>query len=205
MEGKRQSTQDICSLTLSIIKEMCDLKERISAPVTKMNFCWKPPQDPFVKVNFDAAFKGTLHQSYSGFIIRNSRGQVMGSGTIFNKFVSDSFTAEAIACLQALDFARDMGFTHVHVEGDSRTTIVKINQVLPDFSDMGTYIEEIKIKTSSFQCISFQHVDRRANMVAHILAKERMSMSEDRFWVEDLPAVAEFYLARDLASMASQS
>ncbi|KAH1067086.1 hypothetical protein J1N35_032073 [Gossypium stocksii] len=142
-----------------------------------MNSCWKPPQDPFIKVNFDAAFKVTLHQSYSGFISRNSRGQVMGSETIFNKFASDSSTAKAIACLQALDFARDMGFTHVHMEGDSRTTIVKINQ----------------------------HVDRRANMVAHILAKERMSISEDRFWVEDLPAVAECYLARDLAGMASQS
>lgn len=115
MEGKRQSAEDICSLTFSIIKEMCKLKERIPAPVNKMNPIWMPPQEPFVKVNFVAAFRITLRQSSSGFIIRNSRGQVMGYGTIFNKFVSDSFTAEAIACLQALDFARDMGFTHVQM------------------------------------------------------------------------------------------
>ncbi|PPS04236.1 hypothetical protein GOBAR_AA16429 [Gossypium barbadense] len=100
-----------------VIKEMRELKERIPAPVNKMNLIWMPPQEPFVK---------------------------------------------------ALDFARDMGFTHVQMEGNSRTTIVKINQVLPDFSDMGTYIKEIKIK------------------------------------VEDLPAVAEVYLAKDLAGMASQ-
>ncbi|KAK5834916.1 hypothetical protein PVK06_010596 [Gossypium arboreum] len=107
MEGKGQSAQDICSLTFSIIKEMRELKERIPALVNKMNPIWMPPQEHFVKVNFDAAFRITLHQPSSGFIIRNSRGQVMGYGTIFNKFVLDSFTAEAIACLQALDFSRD--------------------------------------------------------------------------------------------------
>ncbi|PPD83916.1 hypothetical protein GOBAR_DD19154 [Gossypium barbadense] len=70
---------------------------------------WKPPQEPFVKVNFDAAFKVTLHHSYFDFVIRNSRGSVMDSGTVLNKFVSDPFTAEAIACLQALNLSREMG------------------------------------------------------------------------------------------------
>ncbi|MBA0752195.1 hypothetical protein Gogos_001054, partial [Gossypium gossypioides] len=121
---------------------------------------WKPPQEPFVKVNFDAAFKATLHHSYSGFVIRNSRGSVMGSGTVLNKFVSDPFTAEAIACFQALNLSREMGFSHVQMEGDSQTTIH----------------------------ISFHHVDRRANMVAHMIAKERISLREDKFWVEELPA-----------------
>ncbi|XP_017617862.1 uncharacterized protein LOC108462426 [Gossypium arboreum] len=203
MEGKRQSVQDIYSIIFSIIKEMRELKDKIPTPVNAMNSIWKPPQEPFVKVNFDAGFKITLHHSYYGFVIRNSKGLVMRSETIFNKFVSNSFTVEAIAC-QALDFAREMGFSHAQMQGDSRTAIVKINQVLPDFSDMGTYIEEINIKASSFQHISFHHVDRRANMVAHMLAKVRMSIPKDRFWVEDLPAAAEVHLARDLSGLVSQ-
>ncbi|MFQ6645360.1 hypothetical protein Gotur_018930 [Gossypium turneri] len=103
---------------------------------------WKPPQEPFVKVNFDVVFKATLHYSYSGFVIRNSR-------TVLNKFVFDPFTAEAIH-------------------------------------------------------ISFHHVDRRANMVAHMIAKERISLPEDRFWVEELPMVAEAFLARDLSGLIPQ-
>ncbi|KAH1122698.1 hypothetical protein J1N35_005858 [Gossypium stocksii] len=166
-----------------------------------MNPSWKPPQEPFVKVNFDVTFKLTLHQSCSGFVVRNSRGLVLGSGTVFHNFISDSFAAEAIAYLQALIFSQEIGFTHVQVEGDSRTTIAKINQVLPDFLDMSTYIEEIKIKSCHFQHISFHHVDRRANMVAHMVAKERMVINEDRFWVEDLPAVVEVFLARDLLGL----
>ncbi|KAH1073287.1 hypothetical protein J1N35_025615 [Gossypium stocksii] len=159
MEGKRQSTQDICSIIHSFIREMRELK------------------------------------------MRNSKGLVLGSGTVLHNFISDSFAAEAIAYLQALIFSQDMGFTHVQVEGDSRTTIAKINQMLPDFSDMSTYIEEIKIKACHFQCICFHHVDRRANMVTHMVAKERMVIKEDRFWVEDLPAAAEVFLARDLSGL----
>ncbi|MBA0752194.1 hypothetical protein Gogos_001054 [Gossypium gossypioides] len=201
MEGKRQSIQDICSIIFSIIRETRELRNKIPAQVKTMTPIWKPPQEPFVKVNFDAAFKATLHHSYSGFVIRNSRGSVMGSGTVLNKFVSDPFTAEAIACFQALNLSREMGFSHVQMEGDSQTTIVKINQVLPNYSDMGTYIDEIKIKASLFQHISFHHVDRRANMVAHMIAKERISLREDKFWVEELPAAAEAFLARDLSGL----
>ncbi|KAH1055619.1 hypothetical protein J1N35_033684 [Gossypium stocksii] len=51
------------------------------------------------------------------------------------------------------------------------------------------------------RCISFHHVDRRANMVAHMVVKERMVIKEDRFWVEDLPAAAEVFLARDLSGL----
>ncbi|KAH1107885.1 hypothetical protein J1N35_011653 [Gossypium stocksii] len=160
MEEKRQSVQDICSIIFSIIREMRELRNKTPIQVKTMIPTWKPPQEPFVKVNCDAAFKATLHQSYSDFVIRNNKG-------------------------------------------DSRTMIVKINQVLLDYSDMGTYIEEIKIKASSFQHISFHHVDRRANMVAHMIAKEGISLPKDRFWVEELPEAAKAFLARDLSGMSS--
>ncbi|MBA0784632.1 hypothetical protein Gotri_006873, partial [Gossypium trilobum] len=68
--------------------------------VKTMTPIWKSPQEPFVKVNFDSAFKATLYHSYSSFVIRYSRGSVMGSGTVLNKFVSDPFRTEAIACLE---------------------------------------------------------------------------------------------------------
>ncbi|MBA0701139.1 hypothetical protein Goari_005652 [Gossypium aridum] len=162
---------------------------------------WKPLQEPFVKVNLDAAFKATLHHSYSRFVIRNSRGLVMSSRTVLNKFVSDPFTTEAIACLQALNLSREIGFSHVQIEGDSQIMIVKINQVLPNYSEIGTSIKEIKIKASFFQHISFYHVDRQANMVAHMIAKERILLPEDRFWMEELPATVKAFLARDLSGL----
>ncbi|KAK5772563.1 hypothetical protein PVK06_048852 [Gossypium arboreum] len=37
-------------------------------------------------------------------------GLVMGSGSILNSNVADAFSAEALACLQALTFAKEMGW-----------------------------------------------------------------------------------------------
>lgn len=119
---------------------------------------WKPPQDPNVKVNFDAAFK--------------------------------SFSAEAIACIQALKFAEEMGFRQIEVEGDSRTTIMIINQGVVDRSTMGVYIEDVKAMATRFQRISFKHVDRKANGVGHIIAQERFNLTENTFWVEEVPVAA---------------
>ncbi|MBA0744821.1 hypothetical protein Gogos_007427, partial [Gossypium gossypioides] len=47
----------------------------------------------------------------------------MGSGVVVNNHVADAFLAEALACLQALDFSIEMGFREVVMEGDSRTIV----------------------------------------------------------------------------------
>ncbi|MBA0680103.1 hypothetical protein Goari_011825 [Gossypium aridum] len=75
MEGKQQTAQDIRIIVASL--------------------------DPNVKVNFDAAFKPQIHQSCSGFVIRNEIGLILGSGAVKNDYISYSFSAEAIACIQA--------------------------------------------------------------------------------------------------------
>ncbi|MBA0832856.1 hypothetical protein Goarm_017215, partial [Gossypium armourianum] len=92
----------------------------------------------------------------------------MGGGAIMNGYVSDSFSAEALACLQAIKFAAKMDFRQIEVKGDSRTTIAKIKQ------GKQTHQKWVFL----------------ANMVAHLIAQERFKISNDRFWVEDVPEVA---------------
>ncbi|MBA0680161.1 hypothetical protein Goari_011873 [Gossypium aridum] len=126
---------------------------------------WKPPQTPWVKLNFDATYKAQLNKSCSGFIIRNEKGEVMGSGITLHSNILDVGLAEAVACYQGLLFAKEMGFVNVEVEGDAQ--------------------------------ISFKHVRREANQVAHIIAKEGHSRSENTFWIEDIPAVAKELVAAE--------
>ncbi|MBA0752861.1 hypothetical protein Gogos_005590 [Gossypium gossypioides] len=66
--------------------------------------------DPMLKLNFDITFHGQSRQSYSGFVVRNTQGQVSGSGMVRNNFVSDPFVGEVLARLNSLRFATDMGF-----------------------------------------------------------------------------------------------
>ncbi|KAK5785960.1 hypothetical protein PVK06_040584 [Gossypium arboreum] len=55
---------------------------------------------------------------------------------------------------------------------------------------MGIFVSEMKNRATHFIQISFHHVDCRANMVAHLIARERFKISNDRFWVEDVSEVA---------------
>lgn len=74
---------------------------------------WKPPDSLLVKINFNVAFREQLHQSSSGWVIKNELGLVMGSGVILHNNVVDTFLAEALAFWQALIFARNMRFRDV--------------------------------------------------------------------------------------------
>ena len=60
---------------------------------------WDAPTDPWVKINFDAAFKKELKESCSGLVARNARSEVIFSKTVFHKNIPSTFAAEAMACL----------------------------------------------------------------------------------------------------------
>ncbi|KAK8583831.1 hypothetical protein V6N12_068089 [Hibiscus sabdariffa] len=66
---------------------------------------WEAPPEAAVKINFDSA---------SNFHARN---------------VSDAFVTEALACKQAVHFAKDIGFLNVIIEEDSLTVSKKLNSV----------------------------------------------------------------------------
>ncbi|MBA0633481.1 hypothetical protein Godav_005389 [Gossypium davidsonii] len=67
--------------------------------------------DLMLKLNFDTTFHGQSHQSYSGFVVRNAQGQVLGTRM------------------------------NLVVEGDSRSTIVRIIEMGKARSAIGVYVE----------------------------------------------------------------
>lgn len=110
MEGKQQSIYEIRTKVESFVLEYLVIKEQL--PPKQISLCskWSPPARDMVKVNFDAAFRQNQYLSCSGFVIQNYMGLIMGSGLIINTNVANAFSAEAMACLQAMSFAKDMGF-----------------------------------------------------------------------------------------------
>lgn len=78
-----------------------------------------------MKINFDAAFKESEHKSGSRIVIRDRKGRFLGSKVLINNNVPSSFAAEAIACVQSLQWGQHLGFPNVVVEGDSLSVIQK--------------------------------------------------------------------------------
>ncbi|KAH1046189.1 hypothetical protein J1N35_036973 [Gossypium stocksii] len=55
-------------------------------------------------------------------------GFVLGVCSRFNSSIFYSFAVEALACLQGMHFAIDIGFQCVILEGDSRAIVTKLNK-----------------------------------------------------------------------------
>ncbi|KAA3461882.1 reverse transcriptase [Gossypium australe] len=198
MEGKQQHALEISAKIISLVCELKELRAKLpEARITMKQSRTPSPTDPMLKLNFDTSFHAQSRQSSSGFVVRNAQGQVLGSGMVQNNFVSDPFMGEMLACLDGLRFATDMGFQNLVVEGDSRSTIVRITEMGRDRSAFGVYVEEIKQRVKMFDKIIFRSVDRNTNQVAHILAKARSTFNEDRFWVEDVPDMAVLAVKAD--------
>lgn len=79
------------------------------------------------------------------------------------------FTAEGYACPHVVLLGVQEGFSSVLIEGDSKSVVKKCESDLPNKSEIGAIIFSIQNLKKSFHNISFIHVARSGNSVAHDL------------------------------------
>lgn len=72
----------------------------------------------------------------------------------------------------------DMQVRKLEIEGDALTFIKKCQKKSMDRSEISAFISDIHHRVISFQEISFMHVRRSGNIIAHILATESMRRNE---------------------------
>ncbi|XVF85388.1 hypothetical protein PTKIN_Ptkin17bG0113900 [Pterospermum kingtungense] len=148
---------------------------------------WSSPSPGFVKVNFDGALQLLDHIEGVGIVIRNHEAKVLGAKSLRVHVASDSFVIKAIAAMFALEFAVDLGFTDIILEGDALSIVKGINDVGEDLSPIGVILQEAKQRKTSFRQCQVVHVARSANNVAHMLAKFGLTCDVERIWIEESP------------------
>ncbi|XVF86811.1 hypothetical protein PTKIN_Ptkin18bG0072500 [Pterospermum kingtungense] len=78
---------------------------------------------------------------------------------------------EALATVKALEFAMDMGFRMVVLEGDSIGVVNRFSSSVPDLSIVGVVLAEGKKLIGQFDSCSVMHTLRDGNKAAHALAQ----------------------------------
>ncbi|KAK8563994.1 hypothetical protein V6N13_005787 [Hibiscus sabdariffa] len=106
-------------------------------------------------------------------------------------------SAEALACLQALVFAQELGFHRIIVEGDSFIVVSKLSNSMIDFSSISPILFSIKDRVRDFDLISFVHVNRARNQAAHSLASFGKNFSSPQVWIEEVPPSVDLFAQRD--------
>ncbi|MBA0753655.1 hypothetical protein Gogos_021363 [Gossypium gossypioides] len=115
----------------------------------------------------------------------------MGACTYPYSHVVDAFVAESRACERAIWFARELGFQHIQIEGDSLAIIKKLQLDSSNKSVLSPIIVDIKQNMGLFVYVTFHHVRRDANEAAHVLAREGCCLLEEWFWIEEAPELVE--------------
>lgn len=148
---------------------------------------WNPPPAYWVKLNVDASVSITNHMAATGFLIRNERRQIMGSGHRIHHLVSSVVMAEALAARDGLLFAKDLGFTKVALESDSRLVIKNINGGEKDYSETRPLTRDVNQLRRCFAACRVEFIAREGNGAAHAMATVGMENQFDAFWVEEGP------------------
>ncbi|XVF64343.1 hypothetical protein PTKIN_Ptkin09bG0161900 [Pterospermum kingtungense] len=94
---------------------------------------------------------------------------------------------EALAVVTALEFARDIGFQQIILEGDSVGIINQLSSTCQDLSYIEVVLAKGRAFSNQFVSCLFVHTRRKGNIVAHALAQFEVTQSDVKIWVEESP------------------
>ncbi|KAE8675831.1 hypothetical protein F3Y22_tig00111641pilonHSYRG00034 [Hibiscus syriacus] len=134
--------------------------EGLQQPKNLNSEIWEPPPPDIVKVNYDACFNQQERKGWSGLIIRNHEGYELGACRRKLSRVHSPFVAEEVAVEHALEFAKDLGFIRIIVEGDSRKVAEKFVYTQQDFSVISAYIWTSRQRAKGFPTCEFRWIPR---------------------------------------------
>ncbi|KAL2902094.1 Diaminopimelate epimerase, partial [Bienertia sinuspersici] len=136
---------------------------------------WKAPDHGFYKITSDAAFyDGRLVGI--GAVTRDSMGEVMVSTCWQQNEIKEVEVGEANAARHALSIAIQAGLRSCY---DLKKEVIE-----PTY--FGVIISDILAIAKHCQHITYSHVKRGGNVVAHELAKLASSFVDMRVWIEEV-------------------
>ncbi|KAL0014626.1 hypothetical protein SO802_001695 [Lithocarpus litseifolius] len=148
-------------------------------------------------MNFDGAIFKEIHKAGLSGVIRNSLGQSIASLSELVNLPYSSDIVEAMAAARAIYFAQEIGLNSFILDGDSEAVIKCLISDDDSFSSFGHILVAAKATTETSCCISFSHIRRLGNSVAHNLAKHARHVRGFSVWMEDIPPHLQAILSAD--------
>ena len=154
-------------------------------------------------MNYDGAIFQEQGKVGIGVVIRNSEGGVMASLSQQIPLLTIVAQVEALAVCRVVEFARELGFIRVIIEGDSESICKDLSNLSPSLALHGLLIQDAQELALSFLKISFSHVCRQGNVVAHCLARRAILSESLNVWMEDVPPDILQFVQADLAALTN--
>jgi ribonuclease HI len=179
-------TKKLVSWIQSVVDETCNLASQSpnkSLPAQQ----WKPPPSSMVTVNSDGAFFPQESTGAGGAVIRVSNGKFLGAHARWYGLITSPLVAEAIACMEGLEFALNQGYSSIVLETDSQELLNLWHMRDEQRSEIMGTLQRIKELCERAVKFSFVHVPRHCNAAAHLCAKQPSSTRVSCVWLGDPP------------------
>jgi ribonuclease HI len=105
-----------------------------------------------------------------------------------------------MAAYEAVIFCKDVGFYEIILEGDAKQVVDDVNSRSPKHDVSGLFVEGIRTEMQGLRGVTIAHVNREANNVAHLLAKEASTLEMDGVWLEECPTFILNAVLREILS-----
>lgn len=160
---------------------------------------WHKPNNPFIKINCDAAFDDVTKYVGIGLISRQCVGIPDGARCCRTKAL-DSEQAEAKAILEAPIWERRKGYRHVHLEGDCLDVISTFDGKIEAINwTIRNLINGCRSTLNFFNSWKCPHVFGDVNRVAHMIAKEGIYLLAEEERSSQLPTWILQCIHRDVS------
>lgn len=113
-----------------LVKDKPLVQSEMNLGVSRDIATWSPPPYGFIKINWDTAINKTKGWIGMGIIARDYLGNCLGIRSLTKFLQADAKTAESLAALEAVQFAKEAGFLEAIFEGDAANVIEEINSPL---------------------------------------------------------------------------
>ena len=123
-----------------------------------------------------------------GVGIWESNGAILAS---FSQKIPQAYKAEvieALAALNALSFAFELGFRSTILKSDSLGLTQALKSEEHSLSPTGLLLEDVKMLANNFVRLLYTHIKRNDNGVARSLAKNALCIPNFQVWIEDVPS-----------------
>ena len=138
-----------------------------------------------------------LNAAGIGIIVRDSAG--IPEAALSKRLACPPSPAiiEALAAFEAVKLAKNLGLTEVEFEGDASVIISALEDPSANLTPYGNIIADTQFEVGSLQWFSFSHVNRKANEVAHVLARKAKDIGDSFIWTQFMPPDVIHVLLKD--------
>nr|XP_023891465.1 uncharacterized protein LOC112003484 [Quercus suber] len=163
---------------------------------------WSPLKQGWYKVNTDGAIFRETGSWGIGVVVRNEKGQIMGTLCKRLGLSLGALEVGAKAMEEGFQFARDLSLAQIVIECDSQVVVSSLcNQGLVQ-SSVQKVIEGTRLGLCWFAAWEVANTCRGCNSTTHIMARHAKFVNECDIWVEDIPSMIVDEVQNDVSCMA---